>query len=150
MALSQSQLATDLAEVARNPGSTIPECAEAWAEAISSYASGVTPSGPGMSLAIEGAKATLKTALIAAFASPAAAPLMETAMLAFGVTVGGGMLPLVAVPPVAPVGFAIMFAAQPPPPTHDAAGAMLAGLIDTWMKTGSANTVPPTSPIPWT
>jgi hypothetical protein len=146
MPLDASTLAASLADVARNPGDTIPACASAWAQAIGGYASSVLPA----STTVSTAQVTLESALAGAFASPAAAPLMEVAMLAFGATVGIGMLPaFVAVPPAVPVGFVTFFATQPPPSTHEEAGAQLAALIDTWMRTGTANTVIPTTPVPW-
>lgn len=117
---------------------------QAWANAMGEYAAEVVP--PSTSAAA--ATSTLAGALAAAFVSPAAAPLMEVAFLAFGATLGLGMAPaFVAVPPAAPVGFAAFLAVSRD--SREAAMQELAGLIDTWMRTGTANTVPPTTPVPW-
>lgn len=144
MPLSLSTLESELEGLFADPPSSIAECAQGWADAIEAYASDMMPP----SSTVSSAASTLAGALTAAFAIPGgAAPLMEVAFLAFGVTVGGGMVPLIAVPPAAPVGFATQFLVHPA--THAEAASQIAGLIDTWMKLGTANTVPPTSPIPW-
>jgi hypothetical protein len=107
---------------------------QAWANAMGEYAAEVVP--PSTSAAA--ATSTLA----------GAAPLMEVAFLAFGATLGLGMAPaFLAVPPAAPVGFAAFLAVSRD--SREAAMQELAGLIDTWMRTGTANTVPPTTPVPW-
>lgn len=109
-------------------------CATQWADAMGNYASAIVPP----SATVSAAKATLETALAAAFALPAAAPSMETAFAAFAATVGGGMAPaFTATPPAGAVGFATQFAAAAPA-THAIAAAAVGGIIDTWMKSGSA------------
>lgn len=146
MPLSQSALASKLEAIFADPPPTVAACAQAWADAVGDYAADLVPP----SSAVEGAAQTLAGALTTAFGvSLGAPPLMELAFLAFGATVGLGQAPLIAVPPSEPVGFVALFAA-PPPPTHTEAAAQIASLIDTWMKLGVANTVPSTTPIPWT
>jgi hypothetical protein len=145
MPLAPSTLQSQLESLFAEPPESFAEVAQGWADAVNAYASGVTPASSGVS----GAAATLAGALAAAFATPGGAPpLMEVAFLAFGATVGVGMTPLVAVPPAGPVGFVAHFAG-PKPATHAEAAEQLATLIHDWMTTGVANTVPPTSPIPW-
>lgn len=129
-----------------SPSDTAAGSAGQWAAAVRDYASGIVPP----STTVSAAAATLEGALAGAFASPAAAPLMEAAFAAFGVTVAAGMLPLYAgVPPSGPVGFASQFGG-PKPETHAAAASAVASLIDTWMKTGTATLVaPPNTPTTW-
>jgi hypothetical protein len=63
---------------------------------------------------------------------------METAFTAFATAVGTGMAPaFVAVPPAGLVGFAAQFGGAMPD-THAEAGDVIATMIDTWMKTGTA------------
>jgi branched-subunit amino acid ABC-type transport system permease component len=148
MPLEAATLKSDLASIAANPPATVPECAQAWADAVGAYASGVAPP----STTVEAAKGALAGALATAFGSPAAAPGMDAAITAFAVTVAGGMLPLyTGVPPSGPVGFAAQFAG-PMPETHADAGEQVGGLIHDWMTTGSATLVaPPNTPVPkWT
>lgn len=145
MPLSPSTLQSQLESLFSAPPASFAECGQAWADAIGAYASGVVPP----SATVSTAKTTLAGALTAAFASGAAPPLMETAFLAFGATVGLGMVPLIAVPPAVPVGLVSQFAG-PQPNTHAEAATQISNLIHVWMSTGIANTVPPTSPIPWT
>jgi heme/copper-type cytochrome/quinol oxidase subunit 1 len=98
---------------------------------------------------VAAAAATLEGALATAFAASAAAPGMESAFAAFAATVGTGMAPaFVATPPAGQVGFATQFLAQPA--THALAAAAISGLIDTWMKTGSATPSGGGAPVPWT
>lgn len=145
MPLSQSTLASELEALFADPPDTHAAAAQGWADAMAAYAGDITPPSSGVS----GAAATLAGALAGAFAIPGGAPpLMEVAFLAFGATVGLGMAPLVAVPPATPVGFVAQFAG-PKPATHAEAAQQIAGIIHSWMTTGVANTVPPTSPISW-
>ena len=51
-------------------------------------------------------------------------------------------------PPPGPVGFAARFAAASPA-THAAAAAAMAGIIDTWMRTGSATPSGGGAPVAW-
>lgn len=147
MPLSLSTLQDALESEFANPPSTSAQCAQAWADAMQSYASGIVPP----STSVSTAAGTLASALTAAFSSPAAAPLMETAFAAFAATVGAGMAAagFTGTPPPGPVGFAPQFLAAKPP-THAAAAATYASLIDTWMKTGVATLIaPPNTPQPW-
>lgn len=146
MTLALSGLQSDLQALATSPGATIAACAQAWADAMKSYASAVVPA----SATVNAAATTLKTALEGAFAQPAAAPAMETAFAAFAATVGTGMAPaFVAVPPPAPVGFAALFAGTFPA-SHAAAATALSAKINTWMKTGTSTPSGGGSPTAWT
>jgi hypothetical protein len=144
MPLNSASLTQALLDLG-DPGSAA-EAGQAWAQAVGQYASEVVPP----STTVSAATTTLAGALAAAFATPAAAPLMEVAFLAFGVSVGLGMAPtFIAVPPVAPVGFVAFMATMRD--SREVAMQELAGLIDTWMKTGTATlAVPPNTPVTWT
>jgi len=145
MPLNPSGLESALASVAASPPPSSAGCAASWASAMSTYANAVVPP----STTVAAAVSTLQGALATAFASPAAAPGMESAFTAFAVTVGGGMAPaFVAVPPPSPVGFAAQFAGAHPA-THAAAAAALRLMIDTWMRTGTATPSGGGAPVPW-
>lgn len=124
---------------------TYEGCAEAWADAVGTYAMSVTPP----STTVQAATATLAQALGAAFAQPLATAAMEAAFTAFGAAVGGGMTGYVPTPPPGPVGFTNAFASAMPQTQAEAAERMSA-LVDTWMRTGIATlAVPPGTVVPW-
>ena len=128
-----------------SPPATSAACAQSWANAMQAYAVAIVPA----STTVAAAAATLAGALATAFASPAAAPGMETAFAAFAVTVGGGMVGFVPTPPPAPVGFASQFAG-PKPATHADAADAIGDLIQAWMSTGFGTLVaPPFTVVPW-
>ena len=143
MPLAPSGLKTELQALSTTPGPTIAACAATWATAMKNYAAGIVPP----SATVNAAASTLRTALAVAFALPAAAPSMESAFAAFATTVGGGMAAFVPTPPPTPVGFATQFLAFPA--TSAAAATALSGLIDTWMKKGSATPAAGGAPVPW-
>ncbi len=145
MPLNVAGLQSALSAQFASPASSSPGCAQQWADAMRDYALAIVP--PSASNA--GAASALNAALAAAFATPAAAPAMESAFASFAATLGAGMAPaFVSVPPPRPVGFAAQFAAQPP--THQAAAAAIAGLIDSWMRVGTATPSVGGPPVPWT
>jgi len=133
MPLLPAGLSSDLEGIAADPPATAAECAQAWADAMEAYAAGIIPA----STTASAAAATLATALAGAFGARPAAALLETAFLAFATTVGGGMAGFTPTPPPAPVGFAVLFAG-PNASTHAAGAAAMSGIIDTWMRTGTA------------
>ena len=147
MPLDAPGLSSALASIADDAPDGAAAAGQAWADAVKDYAAGIVPP----STTVSAAAATLAGALAGAFSSPAAAPGMEAAFAAFAVTVAGGMLPTyTGVPPAGPVGFASQFAG-PKPESHAEAGAELGGLIDAWMKKGTATLVaPPNTPVTWT
>lgn len=148
MPLALPALQSDLQSCFASPPATIAQCAQAWADAVQSYASGVVPA----STTVSAAAATLSGALASAFASTSAPPLMETAFAAFALTVAGGMVAagFAGVPPPAPVGFVAQFAG-PKPGTHADAAQQIAARIDAWMKLGTATLIaPPNTPTTWT
>lgn len=113
---------------------------------MQSYASGIVPP----STTVSAAAAAMVGALQSAFGSPSAAAPFDAAFTAFATTVAGGQLPtFTGVPPPAPLNVASLLALTQP--THAAAAAAFASLIDTWMKTGTATLVaPPNTLVPWT
>lgn len=147
MPLVAASLANALQSEFAAPPATSAQCAQAWADAVSSYAAAIVPP----STTVSAAASALAGALAGAFASPAAAPGMESAFAAFAASVGAGMAAagFSAVPPPAPVGFAQQFAGAKPE-THTQAAQAIATLIDTWMRTGVAVLIaPPNTPQPW-
>jgi hypothetical protein len=145
MPLDPSGLQSALESVFAEPPATAVECAQAWADAVQAYASGIVPA----STTVAAAAATMVGALQSAFGSPSAAAPFDAAFLAFATTVAAGQLPtFTGVPPPAPLGVASLLALTQP--THAAAAAAFATLIDTWMKTGTAVLVaPPNTVVPW-
>lgn len=145
MPLNLAALQSALEQEFSDPPASSAGCAQAWADALQSYAAGIIPA----STTVAAAATTLSSALAGAFTAPDAAPGMESAFLAFAVAVGGGMVGFVPTPPPAPVGFASQFAG-PKPATHADAAAAFASLIDTWMRTGlSTLAAPPNTVVPW-
>lgn len=145
MSLDPAGLKSDLAAIAADPPATAAACAQAWADGVEAYCSGIVPP----STAVSAAAAALVGALTTAFQASAAAPGMESAFASFASTVGSGMAPaFTATPPPAPVGFATQFAGAFPA-THAQAGEEIGGLIHTWMVSGSAVPSGGGGPIPW-
>lgn len=144
MPLNLVALTSGLESVASSPPSTSAACADEWADAVESFALAIVPP----STTVSAAAAALAAALAGAFAAPAAAPGMELAFTAFASTVSGGMAGFVPTPPPAPVGFAAQFAG-PYPPTHGAAALAVGGIIDTWMRTGTATPAGGGAPVNW-
>lgn len=146
MPLDPTALQSGLESVLASPPPTAAECAQGWADAVADWASGIVPA----SAAVASAAAALASALASAFEAPSAVPGLESAFAAFAGAVGLGMAGYTPVPPPAPVGFAAQFSG-PHPPTHAAAAQAIAGLIDTWMRTGTATLIaPPNTVMPWT
>lgn len=146
MPLDASGLQSDLEDLSVSPAADINGCAQQWADAMKAYASSIVPA----STTVTAAATTLKGALTTAFAATAAAPGMETAFKAFATAIGTGMAPaFTATPPAGSVGFAAQFASAFPA-THALAATAVAGIIDTWMKTGTATPSAGGSPVAWT
>lgn len=138
-------LSSDIQSATESPGETAAACAQTWASLMGTYFAGVVPA----STAVTAAQTALQASLTSAFsAAPGAGlALLETAFLAFATTVGGGMAPaFVAVPPVLPVGFANLAAAE----TASEAASNIATLIETWAKSGSATPSVGGPPVLWT
>lgn len=104
-----------------------------WGEIMAGYASSIVPA----STTVSSAASALASALASGFGGAAAAGAAETAFAAFAATVGLGMAPgFTATPPPGPVGFVAQMAI--PQTTHAGAATAFAGLIDTWMRSGTA------------
>lgn len=146
MPVNPASLQSALESLFAEPPLLVGECADAWGQALQGYAAGVVPP----STTVAAAASTLAAALAAAFATPVAAPPIDAAFTAFAAAVGAGMAPAFApIPPPAPLGIASLLASSPP--THAAAAASFASLIDAWFHTGSATLVaPPFTVVPWT
>lgn len=145
MPLVPATLQAQLASTFANPPETAQQCAQAWANAMQAYAAAIVPP----STTVAAATSALSTALAVAFTQrPSGAAAMENAFAAFAVSLGGGMAGYVAVPPVAPIGFASLFATHPA--THAEAAQRLTSAIDSWMRTGTATLIaPPGTVVPW-
>lgn len=145
MPLALPSLQSGLQGVFASPEATAAACAQKWADAMKSYATSIVPA----STTVNAASAALSTALAGAFGSlhePYGIAAMETAFTAFATAVGGGMAGFTPTPPTGPVGFAGQF--EDHPETHAAAATAIAGIIDTWMRTGTAT--PPSGPaVTW-
>lgn len=146
-------MALNLAALTGSPGlpgaaeraypATAAACAQEWAGAMTAYASSIVPP----STTVTAAGTTLQSALTSAFALAPASRLAaaQTALLAWAVTVGGGMSPFVATPP-ATSPFATAFLT--PVTTRAAGAAAVAASIQAWMITGSA-VLAPAGAVPW-
>lgn len=145
MALDPSGLTADLTANFATPGATYAACGQQWADAMQAYATGIVPA----STTVTTAAATLASDLAAAFALADAIPSMETAFATFAATVGLGMAPaFTAVPPPGAAGFAAQFGGGHPV-THADAASAISGIIDTWMRTGTATPSGGGAPVPW-
>lgn len=138
-------LASDIESASESPGETAAACAQTWATLMGTYFTGVVPA----STTVAAAQTALQGSLTSAFsAAPGAGlALLETAFLAFATSIAGGMAPaFVGVPPVLPVGFATLAAAE----TASEAASNIASLIETWAKSGSATPSVGGPPVLWT
>lgn len=150
MPLDTTGLTTDLTTLFVSPPNTAAECASQWATAIESYSITIVPP----STTVSAAKTTLQISLTSAFENnlnaDTTASEMETAFLAFAVTVGLGMAPtFTSTPPSTSVGFRPLLDLTPS--THSEAVNSFVGVIDLWMRTGLAvRNVTPFDTIPWT
>jgi len=144
--LNVASLQSDLEALFSNPPLTAAECAQAWANAVQAYASGVVPA----STTVSAAASTLATALQSAFGTPNALTGFDTAFLTLAATVASGMLPtFVGVPPAAALGIDALFDA--PQASHGAAAGTFASHIDVWLRTATASLVlPPFTSTTWT
>jgi hypothetical protein len=144
MPLNPSGLQSALESLFADPPPSAAECAQAWSDAVASYAAGVIPA----STTVAAAAAALTAPLQSAFGSASGAPAFDAAFTSFAVTVAAGMLPLfTGVPPPAPLGIASLLSVSQE--THADAAAVFAALLDTWLKTGSASLVlPPNTFVP--
>jgi hypothetical protein len=135
--LKLAALQSALEDLFSNPSPTAADCAQAWADAVEAYFSGVVPP----STTVSAAAGVMAGALQTAFESTDAAPAVDAAFTVFATTVAGGMLPAFAGTPPAALGISTLLAA--PQPTHAAAAAAFSALIDTWARTGTAALVAP-------
>lgn len=144
--LDPAALQSALEALFAEPPPTAGACAQAWGDALGEYSAAIVPPSP----AVAAAASTFAAALAAAFATPNAPPAVEAAFVTFAASVGAGMLPaFAAVPPPGALGIANLLLA--PAPTHAAAAAAFATLIDTWFRTGTASLVaPPNTVVNWT
>ena len=125
------------------------ECAQAWADAMKAYATGVVPP----SATVAAAAPALEAALFSAFALTSRndlASALEAAFGTFALTVASGMAPTnTGVPPAGLVGFLGLFS-QPYATTRHEGVVRVANAIDAWMRTGTATLVaPPYTVVTW-
>ena len=144
MPLDPASLQSSLESLFESPPRAAADCAQAWADAIQGYAAGVVPA----STTVAAAASSLAGALAGAFSAPSAASAFDAAFSAFAATLALGMLPaFTGTPPAAPLNIAGQLAQSQP--THAAAAAAFAALIDAWFRTGTATLVaPPNTFIP--
>lgn len=145
MPLNLASLQSSLESLFSSPGPSAAACAQAWADAVQGYAAAVVPPSTTVAAGIP----ALASSLASAFGSPSAAPGFDAAFAAFAVTVAGGMLPtFTGVPPPAPLNIASLLGVTRP--SHAAAAAAFAALIDAWFRTGTGVlVVPPNTVVPW-
>jgi hypothetical protein len=144
--LALPALTSGLESCFASPPPSHAACAQAWANAVVSYASAIVPA----STTVAAAGTALASSLATAFQADNAAPAMESAFAQFAASVGLGMAGFVPTPPPGPVDFAAQFGG-PKPATHGAAAQQIAGRIDAWMRSGIATlAAPPGTVIPWT
>lgn len=145
MPLNPASLQSSLESLFATPPATRAACAQAWADAVNGYSAAIVPA----STTVAAGVAALSSSLASAFAAPSAASPFDAAFAAFAVTVAGGMLPaFTGVPPAAPLNIASLLATTQP--THAAAAAAWASLIDAWFRTGTGVLVaPPNTVVPW-
>jgi hypothetical protein len=144
MPLALPALVAGLQSTFADPPADAAGCAQGWADAVQSWASGIVPP----STAVSAAASALAGSLASAFSNTDAASAMESAFATFAAAVGLGMAGHTPIPPAAPVGFAQQFESKPA--THAEAAQAIGGIIDAWMKTGTATLIaPPNTVIPW-
>lgn len=144
MPLLPASLNTDLLSLFQEPPEGFTGCANAWGDAIQTYAAAILP----LSTTVTAAVATLKPALAAAFEAGSQDPTgtvlavqLELAFIPFALTIAAGMLPIyTGIPPVLPMGWATALSSGIPI-THADAASKYSDLIDTWMKTGMATRI---------
>ena len=114
----------------------------AWAQAMEDLCTDIVPA----STTVAAAAATLETALTGFNAPGAAQALFDTALLAFVITVGGGMAGFTPTPPIAPTGLTY----PEEDDAQDAADAII-DTVHTWLQTGTAQAAggPPPPPVNW-
>lgn len=144
MPLNPAALQSSLESLFSTPPRAAADCAQAWADAVKGYAAGVIPA----STTVAAAAPALASSLASAFGTPSAAAGFDAAFTSFAATVAAGMLPAFAgVPPAAPLNIAGQLSLAQP--THAAAAAAFATLIDAWFRTGTATLVaPPNTFVP--
>lgn len=145
MPLNPAALQSALETLFADPPLAGADCAQAWADAAGDYAAAIVPP----STTVASGVPSLASSLESAFASPSAAAGFDAAFAAFAVTIAGGMAPtFTGVPPPAPLNVASLLAGSQP--THAAAAAAFASLLDAWFRTGTAVLVaPPNTVVPW-
>lgn len=145
MPLNVASLQSSLESLFADPPGTRAACAQAWADAINGYAASIVPP----STAVAAATSSLAGALESAFAAPSAASGFDAAFATCAGAIALGQAPaFTGTPPAAPLNIAAQLAQTQP--THAAAAAAFAALIDAWFRTGFGTLVaPPNTVVPW-
>lgn len=148
MPLDSPGLEADLESLFAAPPATSALCAQAWADAVEGYSSGIVPA----STTVTASAAALATALGSAFTGSdktATAAAMESAFATFAASVGAGMAGYTPTPPPGSLGFAALME-EPFPETHADAATVWADAIHAWMTTGIGTLIaPPNTVVPW-
>lgn len=144
MALNKAGLITSLTTLFSDPPTTLVDCADDWGDAVQSYASSIVPA----STTVTAASTTLKTTLATTFQnndSPSMLTTLEANFLTWATTIGGGMAGFTPTPPPGSIGFSSLSDAS----SHSIGATNFANKIDTWMKTGTAYTLPSGPLVNW-
>jgi len=141
MPLNLPGLTADLTSLFENPPATEAECAQAWSNALLSYAAAITPPSTTVTAA-----ANALTGALSGMSTPnAALAIFSAALSTFATTIGSGMTPT-GTPPATPILVALQAAWGSNTDSAATAAASTANAIDSWLRTGF---VPGTPPIPW-
>lgn len=113
------------------------EVAQFWTDAIMNYASAVTP--PVTPPATQSARTALYNALLAGASMNTFTSALTSGMSSMASALAGGMSPtFTGVPPPAPLNISPVISAGMNGASGETCSVMLATIIDTWMRTGTA------------
>lgn len=127
------------------PGN-VPDVAENWSNAIYTYSQSIIPPSTTGSTA----KNAMKSVLLGATAPGSFFPLFELSFTAFATQLGLGMSGFTAVPPPLPIILMAPMLAIPLSESFNASRiTVMASIIDSWFRLGTATPIGGGSPIIW-
>lgn len=127
---------------------TNPQVANKWSDAVHQYAVLVTP----VSTTAVAAKAAMINTMVSNMGAPGTFfPALVMGFTNYALTLAGGMAPgFAGIPPPSPINLAPFIAlGLSPSIALSTRISTLALIIDTWFKTGTANTLPSGPTVPW-